>query len=161
MVFGRRDESITEDMTLCQSKSAISLGVAVPQPDQEAEAQVRHLVVRFYEIGRQHPVLGPLFDAAISNWDEHIGIVADFWSRSLLGTNRYQGNLFSSHMRLPVEPEHFDLWLVVFQQAATETLPPELARRAMAGAMHMTDSIKTGLFPYRDADGKPTRKPPF
>ena len=127
----------------------------------ETEASLRRLVERFYEIGRADAVLGPLFEAAISDWEEHIGIVADFWSRSLLGTDRYRGNVFGSHMRLPVEPVHFDLWLSVFRQAAEEVLSPLLAQQAMAKAVHMTESIKVGLFPYRDAEGKPTRKPPF
>ena len=146
---------------MCQSKTAISLGVAIPRPDPEVEGRLRRLVERFYEIGRQHPVLGPLFEAAITDWDEHITVVADFWSRTLLGTDRYRGNVFSSHMRLPVEPVHFDLWLTVFRQAAAETLPPMLAEQAIAKAVHMTHSISVGLFPYRDAEGKPTRKPPF
>ncbi|OAN44806.1 hypothetical protein A6A04_08300 [Paramagnetospirillum marisnigri] len=139
----------------------ISVGVATPPVDPRSEAQITELVRRFYEIGRAHPVLGPLFEAAIPDWEGHMVIVADFWSKALLGTDRYRGNVFSSHMRLPVEPEHFDQWLEVFQQAAGETLPPPLARSAIARARHMTDSIRVGLFPYRDKDGKPTRKPPF
>ena len=146
---------------MCPSKSTIALGVAIPVADPDAEARITRLVVRFYEIGRSHAVLGPLFEAAIGDWDDHIRIVADFWSRSLLGTDRYRGNVFSPHMRLPVEAGHFDQWLTVFRQAAAETLPPALAQQAMARAAHMTESIKVGLFPYRDAEGNPTRKPPF
>ncbi|MBI3444342.1 MAG: group III truncated hemoglobin [Magnetospirillum sp.] len=139
----------------------MQLGTPIPKTNLEAEGRIRKLVVRFYEIGRADPVLGPLFEAAIPNWPEHIAIVSDFWSHALLGTQRYRGNVFASHMRLPIEPVHFDLWLAVFKQAAAETLTPMLAEQAIARALHMTQSITVGLFPYKDAEGKPTRKPPF
>lgn len=146
---------------MSEAKRPVSLGVASPVPGKAAEAGIAALVARFYEIGRADPVLGPLFDAAIPDYDEHMAIVVDFWSRHLLGTDRYRGNVFGSHMRLPIAPEHFELWLAAFRQAAEETLTPMLAQQAVAKAVHMTESIKVGLFPYRDAEGKPTRTPPF
>lgn len=146
---------------MSEIRKPVSLGMASPVSNTDSEARLKNLVARFYEIGNADPVLGPLFEAAIPNLDEHMEIVVDFWSRHLLGTDRYRGNVFGSHMRLPIEPEHFDLWLKAFRQAAEETLTPMLAQQAISRALHMTDSIKVGLFPYRDGEGNPTRKPPF
>lgn len=104
------------------------------------------LVTRFYDRARADPVLGPLFDDAIKDWDGHIALVADFWSSTLLRTGRYRGNPFMAHATLPLEPAHFDLWLGHFEAVAADCLPAALAEQAVAKARHMSRSIMAGLF---------------
>jgi hemoglobin len=128
--------------------------------DSDREVRVTRLVERFYELGRQDPVLAPIFEAAIHDWPEHIRIVADFWSHHLFGTSRYQGNPFGAHMRLDFPPEAFGHWLAAFEQAAHDTLRPMEAEIAVSRANHMSHSFRVGLFPYTDAAGRPSRKPP-
>lgn len=129
--------------------------------ERPPEDQITALVDRFYDLCRADPVLGPFFAATIKDWDGHIQLVRDFWSRSLLGTERYRGNVFGSHLGMAIEPAHFDLWLAAFKQAVAETLSPFLAQQALARAAHMSQSIQVGLFPYKDANGRPTRRPPW
>lgn len=127
---------------------------------RQAEEAIAKLVRRFYELGRQDGLLGPVFDSAIADFEAHFVVVQDFWSHALLGTGRYKGHPFPVHRALAVEPEHFDRWLEVFRQAAEEALPPLLAQQAVARAVHMTQSFKVGLFPWKTADGKMTRHMP-
>ena len=112
-----------------------------------SEAHIARLVQVFYERARAHPDLGPLFAASVVDWDQHLGVVRDFWSRALLGTQRYQANPYPAHVGLPIRREHFEQWLALFRPAARETLPPEAAERAIARAEHMTESFRAGLFP--------------
>jgi hemoglobin len=125
----------------------------------ELEAAIATCVREFYTQAREDALLGPLFAATVEDWDVHYRIVADFWSRALLGTDRYQGKPFVVHAHLPVELEHFDRWLTLFEKTARVTLPPELAAKAIEKAHHVAASFKAGIFPFVGADGRPTRRP--
>ncbi len=95
------------------------------------EDDVARLVDRFYDRVRADARLGPLFDAAIADWDHHLQVMRDFWSAVLLRTQRYQGCVMSPHFGMPIAAGDFDLWLGLFRPAARETLPPDAADRAI------------------------------
>lgn len=120
---------------------------------------IRAFVLRFYEIARADPALGPLFEAAIKDWPAHVQVVTDFWATALLGVKRYPGTAYAPHVGLPIEEHHFGRWLTALHQAGQETLPPELAERAMARARHMAMSFKAGLLPFKRPDGGWARTP--
>jgi hemoglobin len=124
------------------------------------EQQISALVRGFYQRARADDRLGPLFDATIHDWDGHLRIVEDFWSHALLGTGRYRGSPFAPHLRLPIELDHFERWLDLFSRTALEVLPQAAANQAIAKARQMTESFKAGLFPWRNADGSPSRHKP-
>ena len=63
------------------------------------EQHIAQLVRSFYGRARADALLRPVFEDAITDWDEHHRIVEDFWSRTLLGTNRYQGHPYGVHTR--------------------------------------------------------------
>jgi hemoglobin len=113
------------------------------------EDDIRALVLRFYELSLADDLLGPMFRHLIGDFEAHYRIVQDFWSQSLLGTDRYKprGHPFGHHMHLKVEEAHFDRWMAAFTQAARETLPPALAEAAIRQAAHMTFSFKAGMLP--------------
>lgn len=129
--------------------------------DQDAdtlEAAIDRLVRRFYAKGDRDALLGPVF-RAIPEFDDHIGVIVDFWSRQLLGTDRYQGRPFPPHWKLSIEPEHFDRWMALFSETAREELPADLAEQAITKAGHMSTAFQAGLFPLRGHDGRPMRLP--
>lgn len=125
--------------------------------NQATEAQIRQMVDTFYSRARQHPELGPLFAAAVSDWDHHLALVADFWSANLLQTGRYKGHAFPVHMNLPIRREHFGHWLTLFRAAAQECLPEEAARAAIGRAEFMAESFRAGLFPFDPVQAPPPR----
>ncbi len=119
-----------------------------PSPDTPQEAAIAAFVRRFYGLALADDLLGPMFRTEISDFDEHYGIVTDFWSHALLGTTRYKrGTPFTHHTHLKVEPAHFDRWMAAFEQASCETLPSDLLDPAMKRARHMTESFRMGLLP--------------
>lgn len=124
------------------------------------EDAIGQCVHAFYEKGIRDPLLGPVFVNSIPDLDGHMQIVRNFWSKSLLGTERYEGQPFAAHVKLPVEPEHFERWLKLFAETARETLPQTQAEQAVAKATHMTQCFQSGLFPFMGPDGRPSRSPP-
>lgn len=125
----------------------------------EQEAAIAACVRAFYAKARTDALLGPIFAAKVEDWEVHHRVVADFWSRALLGTDRYQGKPFVVHANLPVELEHFDRWLALFEETARATLPDDLAAKAIAKAHHVASSLRAGTFPFVGADGRPARRP--
>jgi hemoglobin len=123
------------------------------------ETAIGDCVQRFYARGMADPLLGPIF-SAIPGLPKHLEIIKNFWSRSLLGTERYQGQPYPVHTNLPIEPEHFQRWLELFIESARETLPNPQAEQAAAQASHMARCFEAGMFPFTGADGKPSRLPP-
>ncbi len=136
--------------------------MAVENPvaaDASANEEAIGLCVRrFYGRAQKDPLLAPIFEVSVPDWEHHIGKIHDFWSRALLGTERYEGFPFPPHMRLPVEPEHFGRWLALFEETARETLSPALAEKAVEKAKHMAACFLSGMFPFVDKNGRPSRQ---
>jgi hemoglobin len=135
-----------------------STQVCVAAEPATIEAAITTCVRAFYDKGLSDPLLGPIF-GAIPHLDQHLDIIANFWSKALLGTERYEGHPFAVHVNLPVEPEHFARWLELFTQSVRENLPAAEAEQAIAKATHMSECFQGGLFPFTGADGKPSRLP--
>lgn len=123
------------------------------------EAAIDRMVRLFYERGLADPVLAPIFRAHIHDWEPHIATVRDFWSGVIHGTGRYKANAFGPHMKLRFEPEAFGHWLAALESAAADCLAPADAETAIRVARHMAQSFKAGLFPFTDAQGRPSRLP--
>jgi truncated hemoglobin YjbI len=110
------------------------------------EQELGRLVQAFYAAARADPVIGPVFNRSVSDWDAHAAKVQDFWSRTILGTKRYDGMPFTPHLFLGLKPEHFDSWVALFKATATEVLRPEAAAFAIGKVEHMSRCFQTGLF---------------
>lgn len=79
-------------------------------------ADVRALIEAFYARARPDPLIGHFFTTL--DWDHHIPLIASFWEMVLFGDRNYQGDPMTAHVhlhqRIPMEPEHFERWLSLF-----------------------------------------------
>ncbi|MBI5164045.1 MAG: group III truncated hemoglobin [Magnetospirillum sp.] len=116
---------------------------------QALETMIATAVERFYRLAEHDPVIGPVFAAAIADWPGHLQVVRDFWSKILLGTERYQGNPFQAHAGMTLAPALFDRWLELFAAVAAATLPPAEAAKALAQARHMRACLQGGTCDHR------------
>ncbi|WP_309486229.1 hypothetical protein [Ancylobacter mangrovi] len=51
----------------------------VAHPDMD-EASIRLLIRTFYSKAREDDLIGPIFAATVTDWDEHIEKISDFCS---------------------------------------------------------------------------------
>ncbi len=116
------------------------------------EAYVSTLVDTFYTRVRAHPVLGPVFDVAISDWGPHLETMKDFWSSVALGTGRYSGRPVPAHAKhRHIQQYHFNLWLALFEQTLRDTAAtPEAAAFFLERANRIAQSLQFALFGLND-----------
>ncbi|MBB3902981.1 group III truncated hemoglobin [Methylobacterium brachythecii] len=103
----------------------------------------------FYAKVRRDDVIGPVFAARIADedWLRHLATIRDFWSSVLLKTGRYKGNPFGKHVAIEgIGMAHFERWLGLFGQTASETFAPAIAEALVERAHRIGDSLKAGLF---------------
>ncbi|WP_228259646.1 group III truncated hemoglobin [Siculibacillus lacustris] len=135
------------------------MNVATPGPEAaQIETAIVRMVRRFYAGWTDDALLAPIL-AALPEPEAHLAVIVDFWSRQLLGTERYQGKPFPPHWALKIEPAHFDRWMALFAEAARAELPADTAEQAITKAGHMSVAFQAGLFPLRGPDGRPMRLP--
>src|SRR5690606_25995200 len=49
-------------------------------PADITDERIALLVDRFYARVRRDPWIGPVFEAAVEDWPEHLALLTDFWS---------------------------------------------------------------------------------
>jgi hemoglobin len=113
------------------------------------EENIAKLVATFYGRARNDDLIGPIFNAAVKDWDHHIAQISDFWSSMLLKTGRYNGRPMRPHLVLPLRPEHFDRWLALFETTAREIFVADVAEAFIIRAHRIADSFEMGIATVR------------
>ncbi len=114
------------------------------------EPMIRALVQAFYAKVRSDDVLGPIFNARIADWDEHLDKLAAFWSSVVLMTGRYKGRPMPVHARLPgISDAHFTRWLALFGETAREVCPAPAGELFTDRAARIAESLKIGIELHR------------
>jgi hemoglobin len=113
------------------------------------EDMIHGLVHGFYDRVRADGVLGPIFAERIIDWGPHLERMCAFWSSVALMTGRYHGRPMQKHASLPVSAEHFDRWLLLFEQSARDLCPPAAADTLIARARLIAESLELGIATYR------------
>jgi len=120
-----------------------------------SEEKIARLVATFYGRAREDDLIGPIFNAAVKDWDHHIAQISDFWSSMMMKTSRYNGRPMRPHLVLPLKPEHFDRWLALFEATAREIFESDLAEAFIIRACRIADSFEMGIATVRGEVGKP------
>ena len=91
------------------------------------EPMIAALVKAFYAGVRQDPLIGPIFEEKVEDWDLHLEKLCAFWSSVMLMTGRYHGQPMQAHKSLPVGNEHFERWLEIFNESVDELFDGDAA----------------------------------
>lgn len=114
------------------------------------EPMIQALVHSFYARVRLDPLIGPIFNRVIVDWDEHLEKLCAFWSSVTLMTGRYKGTPMKVHAELSeITPAHFERWLALFQATAIKTCPPDAAALFVDRANRIAESLQLGIAIHR------------
>ena len=83
------------------------------------------IVDDFYGRCRADPLLGPVFNAAVTDWPEHLARIRSFWGAAMLRQPGYAGRPLEAHVELPVSREHFSAWLRLWKATVEHYCTPE------------------------------------
>ena len=103
------------------------------------------LVDRFYEKVRADPMLGAVFNPVVQDWDAHKRLLTSFWVAVSLRTGAYRGNPMAMHRPHPIGREHFQRWLMLWEETCPEVLDAEAAREMIAYAQRIGTGLQLGL----------------
>ena len=93
--------------------------------DIENKEDLLLLVTDFYDKLLSDPAISYIFtDVVKITLDEHLPILVNFWSQSILGTGGYTNNLTQIHLDIDIKShltkELFEIWLYHFETAIDE-----------------------------------------
>ncbi len=126
----------------------------VPEPTQPSptevlsELEVRAVVDAFYARVREDDALGPVFGAAVADWDAHLEKLTAFWCKILFGSGPYKGNPMVVHRehQSSLSPALFTRWLSLWAEVTSATVPGAGAALLQAKAARMAHNLQAGLF---------------
>ncbi|GLQ96789.1 group III truncated hemoglobin [Dyella mobilis] len=108
-------------------------------------SKIALLVDRFYDKVGADPLIGPVFNAAVDDWDEHKRTLTSFWCSVALRANSYRGNPMAVHRTQPIRAEHFERWLTLWQATTRELLNEADAKLMIEHADRIGRSLRLGL----------------
>ncbi|WP_102224332.1 group III truncated hemoglobin [Acidimangrovimonas sediminis] len=123
--------------------------------------EVDRMMTAFYAAIRRHAVLGPVFAAHVgttdADWRAHEEKIGRFWKNAILREGGYSGSPMAVHRARPdILPEHFPLWLDLFDETAARVLRPEAAQAWSAIAHRIGRAFRMGVEEaHRSADAPP------
>ena len=96
--------------------------------DIKNRQDIKLLVVRFYEKIRKDPILGPIFNGIINDWEAHFELLTDFWESQLLTKRGYLAILlpfirkWTIRLTTPLLRNTLDYGLIFGSQHSTNSL---------------------------------------
>ena len=109
------------------------------------EPMIEQLVRTFYGRARLDPLIGPIFENKVHDWERHLSRICAFWSSVVLMSGRYHGQPMVAHLPLPIDTPHFDRWLEIFAETAGDICPPAAAAYFLERARRIADSLELGI----------------
>jgi hemoglobin len=118
------------------------------------EAALERLVHTFYARVRHDPLIGPVFNDAISDWPEHLEKLHAFWSSVMLTTGRYKGRPMPAHIKHAgrIDGASFARWLGLWHEITEELLDPTSAAAMQDRAARIAESLQLGMAFHKGED---------
>ena len=124
--------------------------------DIENREDLEIVLRRFYSEALVDEMIGHHFERM--NLDSHLPLITNFWDKVLFGNQVYFGEPFLTHQVLdaiyPLEKEHFNRWLDLFDSAIDEEFSGTNAESAKSKARRIADNMYRSL-QYRKVQGTP------
>ncbi|MDN5924061.1 MAG: group III truncated hemoglobin, partial [Xanthomonadales bacterium] len=103
------------------------------------------LVDCFYDKVRLDPLIGPVFNAAVHDWNAHKRLLVSFWSSLLIERGSYHGNPLMKHRGHGIENQHFERWLRLWHETSDALFDAETAGVFQEFAGRISLGMRMGL----------------
>lgn len=111
---------------------------------------IKLLVDDFYGKVREDELLAPIFNERIKDqWPVHLNKMYTFWQTVLLGEHTYFGSPFPPHANMPIDGQHFQRWLELFNATLDEHFTGEKADEAKWRANKMAEMFLLKINHFR------------
>ena len=113
------------------------------------------LVRSFYDKIRTDKEIGFFFNETITNWDEHLEKLTDFWEMNLFGTKKYKGNPIAVHNKVDklfnhrISPNEFGIWRNLWFETLDQPFEGENVEILKRRARKMGTFLYTNIFESR------------
>ena len=125
----------------------------IPPRFDISQDQIARVVATFYACVREHPALGPVFAALITDWPAHEAKITRFWRNAILHERVYDGNPLAAHRAAGnVRLGMFSVWLGLFDSVLKLELPADTATEWSALAHRIGRGLMFGM---QGAEGAP------
>lgn len=112
---------------------------------------IQLLVDTFYGKIREDQLLKDIFNNKIQDrWPQHLAKMYTFWQTVLLDEHTYYGSPFVPHAKLPVDLEHFEKWLLLFNSTVDDLFKGENAERAKWQGQRMAEMFHSKIEYYKN-----------
>src|SRR3954452_23217355 len=100
--------------------------------DIETRGDIELLMQAFYGRVMNDKTIGFIFtDIAQLDLEHHLPIITDFWENVLFNTGKYTRNAMMPHFKwnaqVNFQSQHFERWLVLFNETVKENFSGKLA----------------------------------
>lgn len=117
---------------------------------------IQLMVDSFYGKVRKDDILADIFNNIIQDrWPQHLEKMYRFWQTVLLEEHSYYGSPFLPHAKLPVEANHFERWLKLFNETVDTLFEGEKAIRAKWQGERMAELFLSKITYYRNHPSTP------
>lgn len=113
------------------------------------------LVRSFYAKVRKDELLGPVFNERITDWEEHLERLTDFWESNLLFARKYKGNPVQVHIDVDqdnapgIDQKLFGKWLQLWYETLDANFHGDNAQIAKNRARNMATHLFMRMFMAR------------
>jgi len=120
--------------------------------DIQHRDDIKELVSCFYDKVKPDPTLGPIFNTIITNWDDHIERLTDFWETNLLFVSKFKGNPILAHrqadqkVNYTINNIHFGIWLRLWINTLDQLFEGTKANLAKDRARKMSTTLFLKIF---------------
>lgn len=122
----------------------------------EERTDVALLVRSFYQKVRKNKEIGHFFNETISDWEEHLEKLTDFWESNLFYVDKFRGRPGRAHIMVDqkfdnsIEAKHFGVWLNLWWQTIDQLYEGERAERAKELARNLGTNFHMKIFMARE-----------
>lgn len=122
----------------------------------ENREDVAALVRRFYAKVRTDETLAPIFNNSITDWEEHLEKLTDFWTLQLFGGKIYNGNPIKVHQEVDDRSQHittayhFGTWLNLWFETIDAGFTGENADTLKRRARKMQTVLMVAMYENRN-----------